>query len=161
MANLIPGTQVPSEENVMKFWTNICNLPRGNNPCINNDGERDQPFNNITKDPDVFYLSSQREGPGLRRVNIPEGMKIFIPLLGVVATEFESPNSPVPELKTLAKIDQASIKELAVEINGQQFTKQDLNGYIVPTNDFEVVFPDHAQAIYQGNCGPKESKARC
>ena len=111
MANLIPGTQVPSEENVMKFWTNICNLPRGNNPCIDNDGRRDQPFNNITKDPDVFYLSSQREGPGLRVVNIPEGMKIFIPLLGVVATEFESPNSSVPKLKALAKIDQAFIKE--------------------------------------------------
>jgi hypothetical protein len=159
MANLIPGTQVASEENVIRFWKNICNVPRDENPCIDNNGERDQPFNDIAKGPSIFYLSSQREGPGVRQVDIPDGMNIFLPLLGVVATEFESPNSPVPDLKALAKIDQASIKELSVEINGQQFTKQDLNAYIVSTNVFDVVFPDHEQAIYQGNCGPKESKA--
>jgi hypothetical protein len=159
MANLIPGTQVPSEENVMTFWTNICNLPRSNNPCIDNDGRRDQPFNALTGDSNIFYLSSQREGPGERKVNIPEGMKIFIPLLGVVATEFESPNSSVPDLKALAEIDQKSIKELSVEFRDQQLTKQDLNGYMVPTDEFDVEFPDHAQAIFQGNCGPKDSKA--
>jgi hypothetical protein len=159
MANLIPGTQVPSEENVITFWTNICKSPRSNNPCIDNDGKRDQPFNALTDDPSIFYLSSQREGPGERGVNIPEGTKIFIPLLGVVATEFESPNSSVPDLKALAEIDQKSIKELSVEFKGQQLTKQDLDGYIVPTNEFDVEFPDPAQAIFQGSCGPKKSKA--
>jgi hypothetical protein len=26
-------------------------------------------------------------------------------------------------------------------------------------NEFDVEFPDHVQAIFQGNCGPKKSKA--
>jgi hypothetical protein len=158
MGSLIPGTQVPSEENVITFWTNICKSPRSDNPCIDNDGKRDQPFN-LRLDPSIFYLSSQREGPGKREVNIPEGKKIFIPLLGVVATEFESPDSSVPDLKALAEIDQNSIKELSVEFRGQQLTKQDLDRYEVPTNEFDVEFPDPAQAIFQGSCGPKKSKA--
>ena len=52
-------------------------------------------------------------------------MKIFVPLLGVVATEFEILNSSEADLKALAKIDQASIKQLSVEFKGQQFTAQD------------------------------------
>jgi hypothetical protein len=159
MANVIPGTEIPSKENVKTFWQNICKSPRSNNPCIDNDGQRDQPFNTLASDPNIFYLSSQREGLGQRNVNIPEGMKIFIPLLGVVATEFEIPNLPVPDLKALAKIDQASIKQLSVEFKGQQFTAQDLDDYIVTTDEFNVEFPDHTQAVFQGNCGPNNSKA--
>lgn len=159
MANVIPGTQIPSKENVMTFWQNICKSPRSNNPCIDNYGQRDQPFNTLASDPNIFYLSSQREGPGLRNVNIPEGMKIFIPLLGVVATEFEIPNLSAPDLKALAKIDQASIKQLSVEFKGQQFTVQDLEDYIVTTDEFNVEFPNHTQAVFQGNCGPINSKA--
>jgi hypothetical protein len=61
----------------------------------------------------------------------------------VVATEFEIPNSSKADLKALAKIDQTSIKQLSVEFNGQQFTTQDLNNYIVTTGEFDVEFPDH------------------
>jgi hypothetical protein len=159
MANVIPGIQIASEENVITFWQNICYSPRRYNPCIDNDGQRDQSFNTFTDDPNIFYLSSQREGPGQRKVQIPEGMKIFIPVLSVVATEFESPNSSVSDLKELAKIDQASIKQLSVGFKSQQLTAKDLDDYIVTTDEFDVEFPDHAQAVFQGNCGPKNSKA--
>jgi hypothetical protein len=122
MANVYPGTEIPSDENVKTFWENICSLPRDNNPSIDNDGERDQPFNTRVKDSDIFYLSSQREGTGQRKVKVPEGMKIFIPVLGVVATKFESQNStvPQPDLRALAQLDQDSIRQLSVEFNGQE-----------------------------------------
>jgi hypothetical protein len=158
MANVIPGTQIPTEDNVKTFWKNICKLPRDENPSINNDGQKDQIFNTIIGDANIFYLSSQREGSGERKVNVPAGMKIFIPVLGVVATEFESPNSDVPDLKALAKIDQASIKQLSVEFKNQQFTANVLDDYIITTDEFEVEFPDPSQAIFQGR-GPQKSKA--
>src|SRR5215217_5035957 len=141
MANVYPGTEIPSDENVKTFWENICSLPRDNNPSIDNDGERDQPFNTRVKDSDIFYLSSQREGTGQRKVKVPEGMKIFIPVLGVVATKFESQNStvPQPDLRALAQLDQDSIRQLSVEFN--------------------VVFPDYPQAVFPGYGAPRESKA--
>jgi hypothetical protein len=155
----ILGTSIPTTDNVETFWKNICKLPRDENPSINNDGQKDQTFNTMIHDPNIFYLSSQREGSGERKVNV-QGMSIFIPVLGVVATEFESPNSDVPDLKGLAKIDQASIKQLTVEFDGQQYTTNDLNNYIVTTDVFDVEFPPlPAQAVFQGHCGPQKSKA--
>ena len=161
MANVYPGTEIPSAENVKTFWKNICNLPRDNNPSIDNDGERDQPFNTLVEDPDIFYLSSQREGTGQRKVKVPEEMKIFIPVLGVVATNFESQNSTVtqPDLKALAQLDQDSIRQLSVEFNGQEVPLAVLNNYRVPTNEFDVVFPDYPQAVFPGYGAPRESKA--
>jgi hypothetical protein len=161
MANVYPGTEIPSEENVKTYWKNICSLPRDNNPSIDNDGERDQPFNTLVKDPNIFYLSSQREGTGQRKVKVPEGMKIFIPVLGVVATNFESQNStvPQPDLKALAQLDQDSIRQLSVEINGQEVPLAVLDNYRVPTNEFDVEFPDYPQAIFPGYGAPRESKA--
>lgn len=76
-------------------------------------------------------------------------MKIFIPLLGIVATEFEIPDSSEADLKALAKIDQATNKQLSVEFKGQQFTAQDLDDYIVTTDEFDVEFPDHKQAYFK------------
>jgi hypothetical protein len=155
MANVTP--QVPSEGNVKIFWQKICELPRDENPSINNNGGKDQNFNSLIGDDTIFYLSSQREGPGQRTSNVPAGKKIFIPVLGVVATEFESPNSSVADLKDLAKTDQDSITELSVELNGVPVTN--LNNYIVTTGEFKVKFPDPTQAVFQGNCGPQDSKA--
>lgn len=71
-------------------------------------------------------------------------MKIFIPLLGIVATEFEIPDSSEADLKALAKIDQGTN-----EFKGQQFTAQDLDDYIVTTDEFDVEFPDHKQAYFK------------
>jgi hypothetical protein len=161
MANVYPRTEIPSDENVKTFWENICSLPRDNNPSIDNNGERDQPFNTLVKDPDIFYLSSQREGTGQRKVKVPEGMKIFISVLGVVATTFESQNStvPQPDLRALAQLDQDSIRQLSVEFNGQEVPLADLNNYKVPTNEFDVVFPDYPQAVFPGYGAPRESKA--
>jgi hypothetical protein len=112
------------------------------------------------KDPNIFYLSSQREGTGQRKVKVPEGMKIFIPVLGVVATNFESQNSTVqqPDLKALAQLDQDSIRQLSVEINGQEVPLAVLDNYKVPTNEFDVEFPDYPQAIFPGY-GARKSKA--
>jgi hypothetical protein len=159
MANLIPGTQTASKENVITFWQSICKEPRVSNPCIENAGDKDHPFNDRVDDLSIFYLSSQREGTGQRSLNIPEGKEIFIPLLGIVATQFEIPNSSVADLKTLAKRDQDFIKELSVEFKGQKFMLQDLNDYIVTTDEFDVKFPDPTQSVFQGNCGPVAGKA--
>jgi len=161
MANVYSGTEIPSDENVKTFWENICSLPRDNNPSIDNDGDRDQPFNTLVKDPDIFYLSAQREGTGQRKVKVPEGMKIFIPVLGVVATNFESQNStvPQPDLRALAQLDQDSIRQLSVVFNGQEVPLAVLNNYRVTTNEFDVVFPDYPQAVFPGYGAPRESKA--
>ena len=156
----LPGTQIPTMDNVKTFWKNICKLSRDENPSINNDGQKDQTFNTIIGDANTFYLSSQREGSSQRKVRVPAGMKIFIPLLAVVTTEFESPNSDVPGLEALAKIDQASIKQLTVDFEGQQYSAKDLDNYIVTTDGFDVEFPPlAAQAVFQGHCGPQKSKA--
>jgi hypothetical protein len=159
MAKAVPGTRTPTKENVITFWQNICKLPRSKNPCVNNNGGLDQSFNDLVDDRDFFYLSSQREGPGNRTVTVPKGKKIFIPILGVVATQFESRDSDVPQLKKLAKRDQDSIKQLSVEFNGKHLTKQDLDDCFVTTDSFDVEFPDYKEAIFQGNCRPQKCKA--
>jgi hypothetical protein len=68
MVNAIRGTQIPTEENAIAFWQEICKSPRGENPGIDNDEQKDPHFNTLAGDPNIFYLSSQREGSGQRNV---------------------------------------------------------------------------------------------
>jgi hypothetical protein len=160
MANVTP--RKPSPEIVKTFWRQICELPRNENPSINNPGEKDQNFNSLIGDPAIFYLSSQREGPGERMSNVPADKEIFTPALGVVATKFESPSSSDTELQALAKTDQDSIAELSVELDGEPVGNlYPGDNYMVTTDKFIVNFPeDPTQAVFQGNCGPtKNSEA--
>lgn len=133
------------EDHVKNFWKLTCSLPKNKNPARrNNNGQKDEIANQNSDSP-LFYLNICCDGEESlveRTVKVPKGKGIFIPAISVEVSEKEVQDPSIDKLKKLAKEDQDSVKELSVKLDDVEVN--DIHSYRIPTNAFEIEFPQNA-----------------
>jgi hypothetical protein len=128
------------EEHVKNFWKWVLSIQQDKNPWDDQTGENcviDQLETNST----IFYLSGNGGGKSERTCTVPAGKGLFIPVSPFEISDKEAPTASVKDLHKIAKKDQDSVTSLYLKINDKEYTRQDLEKYRIPTEDFEVVFP--------------------
>ena len=145
--NIFPPESKPFEltyeEHVKNFWKWVLSIPQDKNPWDDQTGENcaiDQLETNST----VFYLSSNGGGKSERTCTIPAGKGLFIPVSPFEISDKEAPNRSIEDLYKIAKKDQDSVTSLYLKIGDKEYSRQDLEKYRNPTEEFEVVFPNNA-----------------
>ena len=142
------------QEFIVKFWKYLCPLPKDQSPAWNNDGSKDESFNERIGE-DLFMLCFSREPQDTvtRTCNVPTNKGLFIPVMSVEVSQCEKPKATENELRKIADKDQASIhpKSLHLELDGvpldlaryrfdgQQGPKLDVT---FPTDEENAIFPN-------------------
>lgn len=140
---------------IKKYWQAVCPIPKEENPIWDNEGDKDESFNDSINE-DLFMLSPSMhpQSPLTRNIRVPSGKGLFIPVVPVEVSECET---SLP-LVAAANKDQASIdrRSLIIELkHGSDVTPVNLDSYIVRPFDIDnVTFP--TEAVFNIN-KPKES----
>ena len=142
----VKGKTLP--EYIVEFWQALCPIPKGNNPAWLNDGKKDKSFNDSVG-ADLYMLSPSMnpQATVTRKIEVPSGKGLFIPVVPVEVSECET---DLP-LIAAANKDQASIHppSLSLKLDGSPI---DLDPYKFKANDideFEVNFPAPNDAIFK------------
>jgi hypothetical protein len=144
------------EQHVENFWKWLLPQPVPSSPW------NDQTGINCTNgqsgsNSSVFYLSGNGGGNSDRTCKVPAGKGLFIPVSPMEISESEAPKSSIEQLHSIAKSDQDGVTSLFLKINDKEYSLQDLSGYRVDTEDFEVVFPKNA--LFGVKEGPSKAVA--
>jgi len=92
----------------------------------------------------VFYLSGNGGGKSERTCTLSAGKGLFIPVSPFEISDKEAPNRSIEDLHKIAKKDQDSVTSLYLKIGNKEYSRQNLEQYRTPTEDFEVIFPNNA-----------------
>lgn len=122
----------------VKWWKWLLSIPKSMNPSIDLNGE-----NALISQPDrrVFFLCQSIEGTiekPTRKLSIPKGKSIFMPILNWISTFYEDGNSKLELVETAAERINA-IENLQVKIGGKNI--QGLKEYRFKSKFFEVNLP--------------------
>jgi hypothetical protein len=135
---------------IKKFWQEVCPIPKAENPIWDNNGTKDESFNNKIKE-DLFMLSPSMspQEPITRNIKIPENKGLLIPIVPVEVSECET---KLPLVATANK-DQASIitSSLSLDLDGTVYHHNDLKDYEFRPQDideFTVNFPVKDESIF-------------
>jgi hypothetical protein len=138
------------KEYIIEFWQAICSIPKEDNPAWQNDGSKDESFNNNVK-ADLYMLSFSRDPQTAqtRNIEVPNGKGLFIPVMSVEVSECET---SLPLVET-AKKDQESIdpSTLSLKLDDSSI---DLSAYEFDPKEidqFHVNFPSSKDAIFKVN----------
>ncbi len=147
---LSPGATVDGKnlkQFITKYWQAVCPIPKAKNPIWENNGGKDESFNDSIGEA-LFMLSPSMspQEPQTRNITVPAGKGLFIPVVPVEVSECETERPVV----ATANQDQASIVlgSLVIEIkHGNDVTPVDLNDYkFTPFDIGNVTFP--AEAVF-------------
>ncbi|HJS64378.1 MAG TPA: hypothetical protein VJ767_05920 [Nitrososphaeraceae archaeon] len=134
------------------YWQALCQTPKSQNPAWQNTGSKDDSFNKSVN-ADLYMLSSSVDPQTAvtRDIEVPSGKGLFIPVVPVEVSEFETSSPLVGE----ANKDQAGIvpSSLSLELDGSSIDINELNRYNINPNDigqFTVNFPPQ-DAIFNTN----------
>jgi hypothetical protein len=131
------------EQHVKNFWRWIISIPQDKNPWDDQTGENCA-IGQLETNASVFYLSGNGGGKSDRVCKVPAGKGLFIPVSPFEISDKEAPNASIEDLHKIAKKDQDSVTSLYLKIGDKEYSRQDLEKYRTPTEDFEVVFPNNA-----------------
>ncbi len=131
------------EQHVKNFWRWIISIPQDKNPWNDQTGENCA-IGQLETNASVFYLSGNGGGKSDRVCKVPAGKGLFIPVSPFEISDKEAPNASIEDLHKIAKKDQDSVTSLYLKIGDKEYSRQDLEKYRTPTEDFEVVFPNNA-----------------
>jgi hypothetical protein len=144
------------ERHVENFWKWLLPQPVVVSPWDDQTGDKCT-NGQLGSNSSVFFLSGNGGGKSDRICEVPAGKGLFIPVSPMEVSDKEAPNSSVEQLHTIAKNDQDSVTSLYLKIDDKEYNRQDLNGYRIDTEDFEVVFPEGA--LFGANAGPSKAVA--
>jgi hypothetical protein len=141
------------EDHAINYWKWQTSLPISTSPYKDDVDCRAGQYNLNSS---VFYLSSGGGGIHERTCIVPEGKGLLIPLLHIMLSGFEVPNTSMEEIDKLTRFDQDHVTTLYLEINKTKIfdEKFDLgivhakdskvSKYRIHTKIFDVVFPENA-----------------
>jgi hypothetical protein len=141
---------------IKKYWQAVCPISKENNPIWDNDGSKDESFNDSINEEDLFMLSPSMhpQTPVTRNISVPPDKGLFIPVMSVLVSECQT-SEP---LIVIANKTQSSIQptSLSLELDGVHLTA--LDSYRVhpaSIGTFQVNFPSPEDAIFKiNNSGP-------
>jgi len=131
------------EEHIQNFWRwqiSIPGRPKSEHPMFDKTGAKWSKRQSHPKLP-VIYLSGAGGRKVHRKCTIPPDKSILIPVMTMVATDSEYPNS-TKDLDDIAREDQDNVNDLSLNINGKEYTLADLNKFRNHTSNFEVIYPE-------------------
>jgi hypothetical protein len=134
---------LPIDKHIENFWkwlVTIPAVPEGEHPMsdlVGENCERGQESTNSS----VFYLSGAGGQTVKRLCEVPAGKGLLIPVMTVVATDKEYPGSSIADLARVVKEDQDSVTSLSLDVNGTNYTFDDLKPFRTATGEFQVTFP--------------------
>ena len=131
------------EQHVKNFWKWIISLPQDKNPWADQTG-KNCAIGQLETNASVFYLSGNGGGKSDRICKVPAGKGLFIPVSPMEISDKEAPNRSIEDLHKIAKKDQDSVTSLYLKIGNKEYSRQDLEKYRTPTEEFEVTFPKNA-----------------
>lgn len=147
LVNIFPPESKPYglfyEEHIKNFWKWIISIPLDKNPWGDQTGEKCA-IGQLETNSSVFYLSGNGGGKSERTCTVPAEKGLFIPVSPFEISDKEAPNASVEDLHKIAKKDQDSVTSLYLKINDKEYSRQDLEKYRTPTENFEVIFPKNA-----------------
>lgn len=146
-ANILPPGGNPYglsySEHIENFWRWILAIPAKDNPFNDQTGEKcnsGQSNMNST----IFYLAPNGGGLSERTCEVPVGKSLFIPVMHVEISGFESPGASDQELSDAARKDQDKVNSLYLKIDDKEFKHDNLTQYRTHTEPFETTWPDKA-----------------
>ena len=110
------------EDYVQAFWRFVLSVPQGENPLkdssvtLNRYGQH-----NLLNG--VFFLPPNIGGNTEKSGTLQKGIRLLIPILGVVETLAENNNSNLRQLHEMTKKDQDSVTDIKLVINGKQYNE--------------------------------------
>jgi len=138
------------EDFIKIYWQTLCPIPKQDNPAWQNNGGKDDSFNNLINE-DLYMLSFSRDPQTAvnRTIHVPNSNKgLFIPIMSVVVSECETNDN----LITVANKDQASIlSSPGILLKFDDGNPVNHNNYIfapASIGTFPVKFPDQQDAIF-------------
>jgi hypothetical protein len=131
------------EQHVKNFWKWIISLPQDKNPWADQTG-KNCVIGQLETNASVFYLSGNGGGKSERTCTLSAGKGLFIPVSPFEISDKEAPNRSIEDLHKIAKKDQDSVTSLYLKIGNKEYSRQNLEQYRTPTEDFEVIFPNNA-----------------
>jgi len=131
------------EQHVKNFWKWIISLPQDKNPWADQTG-KNCVIGQLETNASVFYLSGNGGGKTERTCTLSAGKGLFIPVSPFEISDKEAPNRSSEDLHKIAKKDQDSVTSLYLKIGNKEYSRQNLEQYRTPTEDFEVIFPNNA-----------------
>jgi hypothetical protein len=143
--------QVDYQSAIIRFWENICQTTKEDNPAWDNSGGKDESFNMKMKD-EFFFLSFRRHGESNRTCSVPKGKRLFIPAASVEVSKYERPEATVDDLKVLALRDQNEgmlWRGPSVVLDGVQVFNINHYNIFQGTDPFMVTFPS-SNPIFPG-----------
>ena len=145
--NIFPPESKPYglsyEQHVKNFWKWIISLPQDKNPWADQTG-KNCAIGQLETNASIFYLSGNGGGKSDRICKVPAGKGLFIPVSPMEISDKEAPNRSIEDLHKIAKKDQDSVTSLYLKIGNKEYSRQDLEKYRTPTEEFEVTFPKNA-----------------
>ena len=149
------------EEHIKNWWkwqTSIPTQPEGEHPIEDKTGEKCTK-GQLDSNSSVFYLSGSGGATVQRTCEIPAGKSILIPVMTEIATDKEADYKgyTIKQLNDVARNDQNNVVTLSLNINGREYTFDDLKKFRTHTGDFVVVYPKYA--IFGASEGPSKAVA--
>lgn len=139
---------------ITKYWQAVCPIPKTNNPIWENNGNKDESFNNSIGE-DLFMLSPSMSPQGqiTRNIKVPAGKRLFIPVVPIEVSKCETNR---PSLDAVARKDQTSIVQnsLVIELKHGSVTTPPFNlddyNFRDPFSIGSVTFPSpQTEAVFK------------
>ena len=130
-------------EHIKNFWKWILAIPAKDNPFNDNTGEKCA-LGQSNLSSSVFYLAPNGGGHSERTCKVPVGKGLFIPVMHVETSEFETPGASPEELSDAARKDQDKTNSLYLKIDDKEYLMNNLTKYRTHTEPFETTWPDKA-----------------
>jgi hypothetical protein len=121
------------------WWKWVLSIPKSDNPSEDDTGKN---FSRNQNDPDVLFLAGTKGGRVERKIVIPLGKSILLPVINFTTSFKEEPDlSTDSDLVRRAKseIDDIVYKEAAID--GQRV--QNLERFRVSSLPFDITFPEN------------------
>jgi hypothetical protein len=94
------------------------------------------------KNSSVAYLPQTTGFKVTRTCIVPSGTSLFIEVISGALSEGERPDTPIPDLENLVKLDQDNVIAKSLRINGEEV--KDLDKYRFHTGPFNFTAPNGA-----------------
>lgn len=131
------------------YWKALCQNPKNQNPVWqNNNGNQDNSFN-ASVDAELYMLSPSMNPQTsiTRNITVPNGKGLFIPVLPVLASEFETAPLSLP-IVAAANTDQGGINSVSLELDGSSISLEQYKVAASNNDRFQVNFPSPQDAIF-------------
>jgi hypothetical protein len=128
-------------EHIKNFWKWILAIPAKDNPFNDNSGEKCA-LGQSNMSSSVFYLAPNGGGHSERTCKVPVGKGLFIPVMHVEISDFESPGASPQDLSDAARKDQDKVNSLYLKVDDKEYKYDNLTKYRTHTEPFETIWPD-------------------